>query len=85
MKYRKKPVVIEAIQYIGTNNPFNCIQHKAFNEGMQPAARYTAPVVKTLNGWICIDIADWIIKGVKGEFYVCPPFIFEETYEKVEE
>ena len=39
----------------------------------------------TLEGTMNANIGDWIIKGVKGEFYPCKPDIFEETYEKVEE
>jgi len=82
-KFRKKPVVIEAVQYNGRNNPFDCIEQRAFNEDMQPGARYTAPAIKTLEGWHRVFVNDWVIKGVQGEFYPCKPDIFQATYEAV--
>jgi len=41
--------------------------------------------IKTLEGTMCADIGDYIIKGVNGEFYPCKPDIFEKIYEKVGE
>lgn len=94
MKYRKKPVVIEAIQYDGTGESWEAIEDfmgeesdglvmYGFNEDMQPSARYTAPAIKTLEGYMKVSVGDWIIKGVNGEFYPCKPDIFEKTYEPV--
>lgn len=80
MKFRKKPVVIEAIQFIGTN--------MAEIEMFVDCGRYgeddTHFFIKTLEGEMRADLNDWIIKGVNGEFYPCKPEIFEKTYELVE-
>jgi len=76
MKYRKKPVVIEATQW--------------FKHGDHPMVQSNSPDSKT--GWIAtleggyiVSPGDYIIKGVKGEHYPCKPDIFHATYEKVEE
>ncbi len=77
-KFRKKPVVIEAIQFLGTNLPEI--------ESFLPVGKYnddgTIGIV-TLEGVMRADIGDWIIKGVNGEFYPCKPDIFQKTYEAV--
>lgn len=86
-KFRKKPVVIEAIQWSGSKHQlptliqdFGC---KCFgNTGPDGIIRLVIP---TLEGDMRVEPKDWIIKGVKGEFYPCKPEIFEMTYEKVEE
>jgi hypothetical protein len=86
MKYRKKPVVIEAIQYTEENLP---IIKEWLGENLaqlSSEARYRSPyhwVIKTLEGDMKITEGDFIIKGVKGEFYPCKPDIFEATYEKL--
>lgn len=81
MKFRKKPVVIEAHQYQGNNSNevmsvlgMTCPEHVRFTEtgGM---------LIQTLEGEHIASVGDWIIKGVKGEFYPCKPDIFELTYE----
>lgn len=87
-KFRKKPVVIEAVQYICGSEPHNYSQFNtdeviAFGEGK---VRSNLPndvrlVVSTLEGDIYASVGDWIIKGIKGEFYPCKPDIFEATYE----
>lgn len=80
MKYRKKPVVIEAMQFIGGNLK-DCL------EFIGDKARYDqdccAIVIKTLEGEMLAMGDDWIIKGVNGEFYPCEPDIFKKTYELV--
>lgn len=75
-KYRKKPVVIDAVQYDG----FNVQTIKEFTEGQ---ARYCNGVltILTLEGEHIASEEDWIIKGVAGEFYPCKPEIFRTTYE----
>jgi hypothetical protein len=86
-KYRKKPVVIEAIQWDGTIDTLGQIE-LFMHEG--PSADYTKGnknptiIIPTLEGDMIANVGDWIIKGVKGEFYPCKPDIFEKTYEKVE-
>jgi hypothetical protein len=83
MKFRKKPVVIEAIQYFGHN--FNLIRQFVGNS--TPLHRLGGSVfgIQTPEGVMRVHVKDWIIKGVKGEFYPCKPAIFKMTYEVVEE
>lgn len=84
MKFRKKPVVIEAIQWTG----FNCddvIIFMPIEVCAQPMIYGDEVRIKTLEGVMTASPGDWIIKGVKGEFYPCKPDIFEATYERVEE
>ena len=82
MKFRKKPVVIEAMQFTdeAKNRVFNwvsCTRWAGVLDGK--------PVlyIQTLEGDHRADLGDWIIKGVKGEFYPCKPDIFAKTYEPV--
>ena len=81
MRFRKKPVVIEAIQFIGTSE--NLAELSKFIT--QRTLRYDPAkeqiVIETLEGAHFANIGDWIIKGVKGECYPCKPDIFELTYE----
>ncbi len=80
-KYRKKPVEIEAVRWTGSNisevKRFMNNAVMAFNEQNLKIS------IKTLEGVITASPYDYIIKGVKGEFYPCKPDIFEETYEEV--
>jgi hypothetical protein len=82
-KFRKKPVVIEAVQWSGDVLPiFN-----AFPEGPFTLAFFNGrPVlhIHTLEGTMSASVDDWIICGVKGEFYPCKPDIFHATYEPAE-
>ena len=78
MKYRKKPVVIEAIQWSGTNSK-DC---KIFCDKLIYNDPAKFPIIQTLEGDMQVGVGDYIIKGVKGEFYPCKPDIFEMTYEK---
>jgi hypothetical protein len=73
-KFRKKPVVIEAWQW--------------FSKGHAPTDPSITETsvhcfIETLEGTMTVSPGDWIIKGVKGEFYPCKPDIFEATYEAV--
>ena len=78
MKYRKKPVVIEAVQFDGSN--FSEIDTlMAGVNGFQDFPPRV--VIVTLEGTMYGAVGDWIIKGVKGECYPCKPDIFEATYE----
>ena len=81
MKYRKKPVEIEAIQYDGSAASVYKIMDMAGTMGFNnsPEGLY----ILTLEGTMKADKGDWIIKGVKGECYPCKPDIFEITYEAV--
>lgn len=76
MKYRKKPVVVEAIQYTD-NNLLDVV--KFCGEGNTIFDYYL--YIVTLEGNMRVSKGDYIIKGIHGEFYPCKPDIFEETYE----
>lgn len=85
-KFRKKPVVVEAILFGGKNH----------NEVMAWAAKVAksretplvpsqdSMIITTLEGDMEAIAGDWIIQGVKGEFYPCKPDIFDATYDRVE-
>jgi hypothetical protein len=81
-KFRKKPVVIEAMQY--TDTMLNYIQLAVFM-GQEVIANNSKLEIKTLEGVMTASKGDWIIKGVHGEFYPCKPDIFELTYEEEDE
>ncbi len=85
-QYRKKPVVIEAMQWSGFN--LEAILHlvaPTLNPG-DPLQRVEmldneTLAVHTLEGTMHAQVNDWIIRGVKGELYPCKPDIFDATYE----
>ena len=84
MKYRKKPVIVDVILWDGGNKG----EVERFM-GQKIDHAYTSTndilMIPTLEGYMSAYKGDWIIKGVKGEFYPCKPDIFNMTYEKVEE
>ena len=80
-KYRKKPVVVEAVQYLREEN---IGESQEFCPDMVYVAEDNEYYIKTLEGNMKISKGDYIIKGVQGEFYPCKPDIFEMTYELVE-
>lgn len=77
MRFRKKPVVIEAVQYDGTLMSVEKL------DGLECSQTLTSDTIQieTLEGTMTANPGDWIIRGVKGEFYPCKPDIFEATYE----
>lgn len=77
-KYRKKPVTIEARQY--TRNGLEAERVAAWSGGQQTDEGL---IIHTLEGDHLANYGDYIIQGVKGEFYPCKPDIFEMTYEAV--
>jgi hypothetical protein len=96
MKYRKKPVVIDALKWIGSMDSFQEIRKfcpTVIDGGAvwHPDAPADSAVktsswplfIPTLEGNMSAQIGYYIIKGIKGEFYPCKPDIFEATYEKV--
>jgi len=85
MKFRKKPVIIEAVQWTGEN--FKEIQEFCPSViDMGYGGENSWPLsIPTLEGNMVAQRGDYIIKGVKGEFYPCKPDIFETTYERAEE
>jgi hypothetical protein len=79
-KYRKKPVVIEAVQYDGTFE----LDFLRGDERVRSAGDGTgACEIVTLEGVMRCDVGEWIIRGIKGELYPCEPDIFAATYEAV--
>ena len=85
IKYRKKPVVIKAIQWDGTNKVWDKLLKiglKDWNPGETGTDTF---FLKTLSGFVKISSGDWVIKGINGEFYPCKPDIFHKTYEKVDD
>ena len=89
MKFRKKPVVIEAEQYKG---PAEIAPGPTAGDPAAPAGvewcrdggDSVRPYVVTLEGRMLVTPGDWIITGVKGKRYPCKPDIFEATYEAVD-
>ena len=82
MKFIKKPVIIEAMQHKG-NNWEELIKWCPY--GLMTQSDNKPIFIDTLEGKMRCDVGDWIIKGVKGEFYPCKPDIFEATYDAVAE
>lgn len=87
MKFRKKPIVVEAIRFLG---PFSIDEMdiawgKSFFDNNLYSSKFNCLRCDTLEGHTIANVGDWIIKGIKGEFYPCKPDIFEATYEKVED
>jgi hypothetical protein len=88
-KYRKRPIVIEARQF-ETNNEAGSPNMDALvnwmNQGSPTCVGWhngTDIFIRTLEGEMRAEVKDWIIRGVKGEFYPCKPDIFAATYEPV--
>lgn len=78
--YRKKPVVIEAVRFDA-----GCEPYELAKDVMAGKVRYPEDgtmLINTLEGVMCAQPGDWIIRGVKGELYPCKPDIFEATYEE---
>ncbi|GAK61753.1 Gp9 protein [Candidatus Vecturithrix granuli] len=99
--YKKKPVVIEARQFVGDNanlysiyqwieqNTAGSFEPLAVIEGKVPCPKSGVSIdprdgrmmIATLEGFHHVNVGDYIIRGIKGEFYPCKPDIFEATYE----
>lgn len=82
-RFRKKPVEVEAIQFTdkSKNEVFGwvtCQKTASFDMENKPVL-----VIKTLEGQMTAMMGDWVIKGIKGEFYPCKPDIFERSYDKI--
>lgn len=84
-KFRKKPVVIDAIQWNG-NNTEDVVNFGKEDITLEPDVYFGDRLcIETLEGPMRASINDFIIKGVHGEFYACKPDIFEKTYELVDD
>lgn len=95
-KYRKKPVIIEAIKWdgshkstkdilnlMGQNVSTDTITQAKFDEYVFYSNK-EGLLINTLEGKLRASVGDYIIKGIQGEFYPCKPDIFEKTYELIE-
>jgi len=91
-KYRKKPVVIDAVEWTGGNHremwdfltgkvdePINSTDDNFYLDFNKVEGGL---IIRTLEGEHIANIGDYIIKGIKGEFYPCKPDVFDMTYEK---
>lgn len=97
-KYRKKPVEIDAMQWDGTADGATPIIDWIISSGETATYTCSSPdrcaendgdtphsiSIRTLEGTMRAGLGDWVIRGVKGEFYPCKPDIFAATYEKAE-
>ena len=86
MKFRKKPVEIEAIQFTRLN--WEEIQQFTNNKAISLTIERRINgectcIIQTLEGNMTANEGDWIIKGIKGEFYPCKPDVFGLTYERI--
>lgn len=91
-KYRKKPVIVEAVRwtgsnleeirnFVGSNLIEECVE--LFDIKRTLKEMLVGIAIDTLEGTMRVDYGDYIIKGVKGELYPCKPNIFLKTYEEV--
>lgn len=80
-KYRKLPVVIEALQYTGDNYEEVC---EYVGETTLSSDIYKRLWIQSLEGWVKVSVGSYIVKGIKGEFYPCRGDIFRELHEEVE-
>jgi len=88
MKFRKKPVIIDAVQWHPGIKIKGVKKHKGCEYRMCPVCGgaskdQTITYMPTLEGNMYVQDGDWIITGIKGERYPCKPDIFEKTYEEV--
>lgn len=91
--YRKIPLEVQAVQWVGLNekelsefseeNFIGDYFHYHSPDGSIDYASKAGIFDKLHNTWIQVELGDWIIRGIKGEFYPCNNYVFHETYEKV--
>lgn len=86
-RYRKKPVMVEAVQWTGTYASYEEVANFALRgDPIRTIGRYADKLeIPTLEGVMTASNGDYIIMGVRGEVYPCKPDIFEATYEPVDE
>lgn len=85
MKYRKKPVVIEAHQLLPDNLEQLERWCKGSIKGTKLPRNERCIDIQTFEGEMRVHMFDWIIKGIKGEYYPCKPDIFEGSYDLIDE
>ena len=87
MKFRKKPIVIDATVFDPDTILWpEGVERDYDREHLRPRGTIGQPLyrIKTLEGWSQVVKGDWIITGIKGEHYPCTPDVFVATYEPVE-
>ena len=87
IQYRKKPVIIEAVVYTGSSTCQADIEDwmrtGEYKQSQVVTCDFNPMFIGTLEGVHKASPGDYIIKGIKGEFYPCKPDIFEATYERL--
>lgn len=81
-KYRKKPVVVDAVQWTGRLTDID--ELGTHDRPISQELGSQTLQIETLEGVMTANVGDWIIKGVNGELYPCKPDIFAKTYEAVQ-
>lgn len=84
-KYTKKPLVVDALKWDGNNRSevFDFCSLSYFN--YEFGSSEPKLVIQTLEGPMTASVGDYIIRGIKNEFYACKPDVFKLTYDSVEE
>lgn len=82
-KYRKRPVVIEAMEWDGNIVSLTKVMLDANISTIEQDFLSGDVIIPTLEGNMCLRKGDWLVKGTQGELYPCKPDIFKEIYEKV--
>ena len=84
-KFVKKPIIVEAIQWTGKNEDevMKFVSQHCFITDNYPNQKTL--IINTLEGDHVASVDDWIVKGVKGEFYPVKPDVMEQTYDVVSE
>ncbi len=80
-RYRTKPCEILAIQYLGTEDSFEEVREFCDNDSL--FMKNNQVIIKTLEGDMIASPGDYIIKGLRGEYYPCKPDVFEKKYELI--
>lgn len=78
MKFRKKPIIVEAIQFNKLGD------HPSVFESEISSTGFGIKTLEHVNIEHEVTVGDWIITGIHGEVYACKPDIFEKTYERME-
>ena len=84
-RYRKRPIEVEAVRFVaGKPGAVLDFASTDFASPVKDRNRVVWFRIKTLEGWTFLNPGEWLIRGIKGEFYPIKPDIFAETYEKME-
>lgn len=83
----KKPIIVEAVYWDGKVSTMKELESIGMKHGvcMQQGGKVHCLTITTLEGEMKAEVGDYIIKGIKGEFYPCKPDIFNQTYNKIKE